>query len=454
MVRHSGLWQLAVLAAAACGDNLTDGSAELVETIAVTQIATLAPADVLALALAPLDVDTVVVARAMARGGAFCGHCAATPGAGECRSVCKHAVIDVAIHRADGAADLPRSIATVIPTSPFEVIAQLRAVPLGGASVGVAWLECDRSSCDGARAEDRCTARYTTVDFTAFDRGDRAAATLYEDRYGDLQLAYDARSRQLLAVVSGAHPSTAGVHAAVFDREGARFIEPWHALGGSAASNAAITAATRGGFVVATEDPEPARPATGEPCASACDCAGPVATRETGGVFAHYPGTARPAERVAPGRSYDGSYRTREAIAVIDGGNRVVIAASQERDRAAELFEPRAGGWQLRTSSRAPMPQWIGVLGDADHIAWLGSDPADDDPRNQRLVAAVVSGDSEERGPILEAAAPSISEVLQSAPVQSAEGVTALFLLRGVLPPEAAIGAYDRYEVSRVRAAW
>jgi hypothetical protein len=240
------------------------------------------------------------------------------------------------------------------------------------------------------------------------------------------------------------------VRAAIYDELAGTLLSPWQPYGGASA-RAPVVTASPGGFVIAADDPAPMRPPLAEPCAEACDCpASASPDLVTGGLWAYRPGLDRPAERITPGRGIDGTYRPREAIAAIEAGGRAVIASSQAPHRSAELFEPVLGGWLRRHVSSAPVPTWLGALGDTDHLVWLGTEPDVEVPTEQHLVAGAVLIDlAEQRGELM---ALDLGSVLQVAPVAAANAVTTVYLLRGVSPSGSE--PWARFEVLQVHADW
>ena len=452
MARRLGLVVACAACAACalgCGDNIPPPSFELIGELSVERVATVSADDALGIALAPLDEGAFVIARADSRGGTFCPGCVDLEPA-QCPAICRRAVIEVAVHGTSGTVEPSHRVADVFPATDQHAVRAIDLVVLDRMHVGVAWLDCDHAACAPMLAKQSCTAFYATVDLGSGSIG--PIATLYEDRYGDLQLAFDPRARRLLAVVGTQHASSTGVRAAIYDETAATQLAPWKAFGGTSARAPAVTV-TAGGFLIVADDPAPGRPTPPEPCAESCECLSAAPPElPTGGLYAFRPGLDLSAERIAPGRGIDGLYGAREAIAVVDAGSRVMVASSQARDRAAELFEPAIGGWLRRYGSRAPVPSWVGALADRNHLVWLGTEPVDDGNPAQRLVAGVFTDDAEERGLVSELDA---GEVLEAAPVITETGATRTFLLRGVLAPGGpAAPGWDRFEVLQVRADW
>ncbi len=421
---------------------------DLVGDLTVERVATLATGKVRSIALAGVDATRFFVARAITQGEDFCEECL-TADPAECAATCRRAVLEVTRHRTDGAPDAPQRFLEVFPLTQRHDIGSLQLVALDDTHAGIAWLECDDAPCGTGQPKRSCTARYTKVDLLTGRHG--AVETLYHGWYGDLRIAFDPRTRRLLALVGKQTPSRLGVRAAIFNELGAMQLAPWKQYGGAGA-RAPAASASAGGFVIVADDPAPSEEAPAEPCAESCDCAGPAPLPiVTGGLFAFHAGPDRPAERIAPGRGVDGVYGAREAIAAVDAGGRVIVASSQATDGSAELFEPAIGGWLRRHVSRAPVPLWLGILGDSKRLAWLGSEPDAESPDVERLAAGVVLiGQLEQRGELLELD-PGV--VLQAAPATVDHAVKTAYLLRRI--PAAAGGApAERFEVLAVRADW
>ena len=432
-----------------CGDDRPAPVPDLVGDLSVESVAAVSSSRVRAISIAGVDVRTFMVARATTQGADFCPECLG-PDPTDCAATCRRAVLEVTRYRTSGASDPPGRFYEAFPETADHDVDAIDVVALDDTHAGVAWLECDDATCSAAAPRRSCTARYTTVDLLTSRRG--PIQTLYQGWYGDLQLAFDPGARRLLALIGKPLGAGVGVRAAIYDEQGAALLAPWQAYGGAAAS-APVATAGPGGFLIAADDPAPDVPAPSEPCVDACDCGSqPASDPVTGGLYAFRPGIGidHPAERISPGRGADGAYLPRQAIAAIDAGGRVVVASSQPEDGAAELFEPEVGGWTRRHVSQAPAPMWLGALGDATHLAWIGCDRSDDPAAPQHLVAGVVAGDLEQRGEIAELA-PGV--VLRAAPVRSGDDVTTTFLLRGVsasgpgAPPAS-------FEVLAVRASW
>jgi hypothetical protein len=430
-----------------CGDNLTPPPNDLVADLTVERVATLPTGRVVAIALAGVDAQRFFVARATAQGEDFCEECL-TADPTECAATCRRAVLEVTRHRTDGPANAPQRFLEVFPQTQHHVLGALQVVALDPTHAGIAWLECDDAPCGVGQPKRSCTAHYTTVDLLTGRYG--TIETLYQGWHGDLQLAFDRRTRRLLAVLGKQAPSRVGVRAAIFNELGAMQLGPWRSYGGAGA-RAPAAAASVGGFVIAADDPAPSVPALAEPCAESCECSGPAPPPiVTGGLFAFHPGPERAAERIAPGRDVNGTYGPREAIAAIDASGRVIVASSQGRDGLAELFEPAIGGWLRRHVSRAPVPLWLGALGDTRRLAWLGSEPDAREPDVERLTVGVaLIGELEQRGELGELEP---GRVLQAAPGSVDNAIKTAYLLRRVGIPGGSPA--ERFEILAVRADW
>ncbi len=435
----------------ACGDNLTPPPVDLIGELSVEHVAEMPSDRVLAVAIAAATDRDLLIARATTQGADFCQECL-DPDSTDCGATCRRAVLEVTHRTGDGAPERSYRFRQVFPQTREHDVAALDIVVLDETLAGVAWLECDSSLCGAARPKQSCTARYTAVDLHTGRPG--PIATLYDGWYGDLQLAFDPRTQRLLAVVGKQGASGAGVHAAIYNAFGTTQLAPWQAYGGPAARAPAAAASARG-FVLVADAPAPDEPGPMEPCFQACDCPDPgTSALATGGLYAFWPGAGRAAERISPGRAGGGVYGAREAIAAIEAGGRVIVASSEAAAGSAELFEPVVGGWLRRHSSRAPVPRWLGVLGDSSRLAWIGSEPDAAAPAEQRLVAGVVLiGQLEQRGGLTDLD-PGV--VLQAAPVRADGAVRSTFLLRGVPAggTGAGGGAPQRFEVLAVRAHW
>lgn len=417
---------------------------DLVSELTATRVAMVPSGRVRSIALAGVDATQFFVARATSQGQDFCEECL-TADPTECAATCRRAVLEVTRHRTAGAPDAPQRFLEVFPLTQSHDIGALEIVALDDTHAGIAWLECDDAPCGAGQPKRSCTARYTKVDLLTGRHG--SVETLYQGWYGELQLAFDPRTRRLLAVIGQQAPSRIGVRAAIFNELGAMQLAPWKRYGGAGARVPAA-AASPSGFVIAADDPAPSEPAPAEPCAESCDCSGPAPPPlVAGGLFAFHVGPDRPAERIAPGRGIDGTYGAREAIAAIDAGGRVIVASSQATHGSAELFEPAIGGWLRRHVSRAPVPLWLGALGDSKRLAWIGSEPDAESPGDERLAAGVVLlGQFDQRGELLELP-PGV--VLQAAPATADNAVKTTYVLRRV----AATGG-ERFEVLAVSADW
>ena len=432
-----------------CGDDRSAQPINLVRTLGVEGVATLPADKVRAVALAGIDARTFVVVRATTQGADFCPQCL-DPDSTDCGAICRRAVLEVSRLRTNGASDPPSRFHEAFPVTASYDVDGIDVVALDATHAGVAWLECDDATCGPSLARQSCTARYTTVDLLTGRHG--SIETLYQGWYGELRLAFDPRARQLLALVGTQLASGVGVRAAIYDEQGAVLLSPWQAYGGRDATAPAATASAQG-FVIVADDPAPSQPGPAEPCTEACDCLTSGAPElATGGLYAFWPGVVRPAERISPGRGAEGTYVPREVIAAIEAGDRVVVASSGAVDGVAELFEPAVGGWTRRHSSQAPLPMWLGALGDATHLAWLGCDLDPDSRAVHHLVAgAVLVGKAEQRDEIM---ALDAGDMVRTAPVHEDDGVTTTFVLRRVPAPAGNGATSAHFEVLAIRAAW
>lgn len=414
-------------------------------------VGTIAPDGVRSLAIAALDDHRVAIARAETVGTAFCPDCVGLDPS-QCPDVCTRSRISVALHDADAqrtGAWTP--VATVFPPTDQYDVNQVEVVALDGDRAGVAWLECDNSSCMGLYQKQSCTARYATVDLGTGAVG--PIATLYEGWFGDVQLAFDATTSTLLAVVGKREAFGVGVRRALFDETGAHVLSAWKPLG-SFATRAAATLARGGKFLIVADDRSPSQPAPAAPCAQSCDCLGAGgAELDAGGLFAFdVAASGDTSTRVATGRGDDGFYATREQIAVIDLGDGAMIADTESIDRSAEIFTEDRGAWVPRLRSKAPIPVWIGALGTADHYAWLGSEVEPGQQATvQRLVAGVAVGNDSARATFTD---PVDRNVFEAAPVATSAGVTKTFLLQGVFGHVGNQVVWDRFELLSVEAGW
>lgn len=451
---------LTLLAACAEGGSQRD----LVSALTVEPVANIVSSGVRLVSMAGLDAQTFVVARAMEQGADFCSQCV-DPNALGCAAICQRTLIDVTRYSAGVAAD-PVVVHEVFPLLQSYSVDALDVVALDETHVGVGWLECDHAICGESTERGSCTARYAVVELPdeqpaalRVGRDAPAVATLYNDLYGDLQLAFNPGTRQLLAVLGKQKASGVGVRAAIFDESGAKKLWEWQAYGGAAAS-APVPVAEDGGFLIAADDPAPSVPAAAVPCANACDCAPPsVAEQSAGGLYALRPGLDEPPERIAARRTVSADGQPPAIAAVAAAGRvHVIVASTQPGDGDAVVFEPADTGWKPRyaapapapTSTPTPAPRWLGALADETHLAWIGFDGSDDPAEQRRLVAGVVADQLAQRGEIAEVAP---GRMIRVAPVSDGDGVKSTYLLRGV---QAVVGgaSVPRYEVLAVHAQW
>src|SRR5690242_12108920 len=199
-----------------CGDDPPTAPLDLVGDLAAESVATVPSDKVRAAAIAGIDARTFLVARAIGQGADFCPECL-EPEPTDCAATCRRAVLEVTRFRTGGASDPPSRFHEVFPQTAAHDIGGIEVVALDETHAGVAWLECDNATCGPSLPRQSCTARYTKVDLLTGRSG--AIATLYEDWYGELQLAFQPRTRQLLAVVGKQIPSGAGVRAAIYDED-------------------------------------------------------------------------------------------------------------------------------------------------------------------------------------------------------------------------------------------
>ena len=439
---------------AACGDNsaprdVPDGGDTAAPAVQV--VATLPPEGIAAMALAALDEHRVAIASVTRSGDAFCPDCVDLDPS-QCPALCRRADVTVSLlDTRTRALGTPQPVATVFPSTFDHSVDQVELVSLGGERLGIAWLDCDNSSCAALAAKRSCTARYTTLDLETGTTGD--VHTLYSGWFGDLSLAFEPANRQLLALVGKDLAMGSGIFRALFDETGATVRSPWTALGSTAARSAAIVPLD-GELLIVADDWSPSRPPLASPCEESCDClgAGPIDAADSG-LFAYRVGNGPDhRERVAAGIDEEGFYARREQIAVIAAGGRPMIAATQSIDRVAEIFV-HDGTWTRKLATAAPIPLWIGALGTADHFAWLGAQVEPGAMATmQRLVAGIVANDASERTTL---DAPLDRHVFTAAPVQTAAGVTRTYLLQGVFAATSGSNVgWDRFEVLVVEAAW
>ncbi len=427
------------------------------DELQATTVGTLgSPQGMSGLALAAIDEDHVLVARATAAGTALCPDCAGPEAIppDQCPDACKRTVITLAVATIDGdSATLgsPLPVHQEYPLTFDHRFRSVQVVSLGDGRAGVSWVECDDSSC--GLAKKSCTAKYTTVDLTDGHLG--PVQVLYEKLFGDLQLAFDVATHQLLAVLGNSMYTGVGVRVATFDETGAHLARPWTPLGGPATRAPSVTV-TPEGFVVVADDHAPSLPAAATPCAISCDCldSGPIDIAN-GGLFAYrIPANAADpvsTERIALGVDADHTYGDREENQVIPVGAKLVVTACQSVDRSAEIFTDD-GGWHPLLRSPAPgvYPRGIGALATVDHAAWVLLQDAGPPSTRNRLVAGLVRPTGSQVAPLADAID---GFVLQAAPVLTPGGVTTTFLIQGIL---GAPGSPDwaRLDLVRVSAHW
>jgi len=129
-----------------------------------------------------------------------------------------------------------------------------------------------------------------------------------------------------------------------------------------------------------------------------------------------------------------------------------MVATTQSIDRFAEIFTFDGSSWNREHSSAAPIPLWIGALGTADRLAWLGAEPESGASATvQRLVAGVVEGDTSERGTFTDAVD---RNVFTAVPIATPAGVTSTVLLQGLFRRDGDTLTWDHYELIRIDAEW
>lgn len=450
-----GLVLAILLGSSGCGDNASVESNALLAHISAESITRhdkeadkAWPNGASEIAIAAITDDAIVAATLERRPGVFEGCESCRDGRPDCPGNCRQTTIELVVQRADRLPEPVVSIAKVYPATEHHRIRSVDVVVLDRTHAGVAWLDCNEAECRPGLTRGTCTAHYARVDLY-HRRATRSEGPLYSGRFGDLQLAYDPYEQQVLAVVSKPGAPRAGVHFAVFDQLGARLLaepgDPWLSLGSDAASTPAPTA-TADGFLIFADDPTPDQPSREVPCADACECEAAAPPRvENGGLYAFRPGFEISSERIAGGNT-DGRYSRRGMITAIVAGGRAVVASSSN---VAEVFSPDEDGWRRRLWSTAPAPRWLGALGDATHLAWLGSEDAGGGgPADQWLVAGVVEGQRDARGVLT---APFDAEVIDTAPLVTNDGVLDTFVMRGRRDANL---KWHQVDVVRVHADW
>lgn len=447
MARRLGL-VLVLLAGCAEGSSERD----LVSELSVEGVAAMTTSRVLAVSMAGIDAQTFVVARATTQGDDYCPKCL-DPAAGSCAAICRRAVIDVTRYHTGAPADPVLRFHEAFPIQWSYDVDAIDVVALDETHAGVGWLECDHTLCGVSTPRRSCTARYAAVDLISGRA--QPVATLYQDWYGDLQLAFNPVSRRLLAVLGKQQASGVGVRAAIYDEWGAKLLSPWQAYGGAAA-NTPVPVAEDEGFLIAADDPAPAMPAAPEPCAEACNCQQQsVAEQPDGGLYALHPGLGKPPERIASRRATGGDGRPPTVVAAA-GRVHVIVASSQPGEVDAQVFEPADSVWKPRYSAPASAsastaaPRWMGALADATHLAWIGLDEDADPTAQQRLVAGVAVDQRSQRGEIAEVAP---GDLLRVAPVNDGAAVKSTYLLRSARSTDGG-ASVPRFEVLAVRAQW
>jgi hypothetical protein len=444
----------------ACGSDGGAGAgpdAGLGSRIEATPVVVLPP-DFRAASLAALDAGRVAVARVHVEGEVECPDCVDLEPE-DCPVECRRARVTVSVlDVATGVLAEPLLVAQVFPATTDHDVNQVEIVALDSGRVGVAWLDCDNRTCMGLYASMSCTARYTVVDLTTGVVG--PVATLYEQRFGYLQLVAHPARAEVLAVTGMTYGAFgAGVRAAIFDETGGQALLPWTALGGvDALSPAAV--ATPEGFVVVADDRRPQDAPPEAPCASSCECAGNVQIDpERGGLYAHELSLEAGVhgDLVILGLTQDGHlegghFHARQVLAVAARGDELVIAAGQAIDEDAELFVGRGASWSAPVAFDSPIPLWIGILAHGERAAWLGSQPEPGGAATiNRLVAGAWDGHEQTTGPLAE---PLDSHVFEAAQVVTPDGVRTTFLLRGLFGREGETIVWEGFDVVRVSADW
>jgi hypothetical protein len=447
------MWRwLVVVVVVGCSNSPTDGSGGPGPTASLeaSTVAVLPPDPVVS--ITPLDDTHVAIVRGIVSGDAFCPDCVGLDPA-QCPLACTRTSISLAIlDTTTGTLGSEVPIQQVFPKSFDHDVNELQTVALGGNRVGLAWLDCDNSRCGAFAGKQSCSARYSVIDLAAGTVG--PIKTLYEDRFGRLQLV--ASADHLLAVTGMSFGSYgAGVRAAIFQHDGDP-VFPWLALGGKDALVPAA-AATAEGFAVVIEDRRPSDTPPAAPCPASCSCSGSISIDPAGGgVYAYElaaTGIVR-VDRVALGLTDDGHlagghYHDREVLALMRRGDDLVIAAGQAIDGAAELFVGRNDSWTTHQDFDSPIPLWIGVLGLGDTVAWIGSqpEPGAGSATINRIVAGAADGTETDQRALTD---PTDSYVFDAAPLVTPDGIERTFLLRGVFDRSGAMLSWKWYEVVEV----
>ncbi len=452
-----------VLAIGACGDDRVpevngdaggDGdagaSSELLAGVDVEVVGEVSTG-LRAASIAAMDRDTVAVARVDDLGEAFCPDCVDLD-PDECPDACQRARVSVSVlDAATGELAGETLVAQFFPPTYDHSVDQVEIVRIDEGRVGVAWLECDNQTCNGLFAARTCSARYATVELES--GAVSPPVTLYEDRFADLTLVAHPGRDQLLAVTGKGHGAyRTGVRAAVFSLDGDDVLLDWRAIGGQQAL-APAAAATADGFAIAVADADPAAEPPADACQVSCDCLEFLAPdAEDGGLYVHRLSVdeAQIVDPLAVGLDDEGFYRAREVLAILRAGDSLAVASTQAIDREAEIFVMDEAGWTRRHASPAPIPMWLGILGDASWTAWLGSDPEEGGPATvSRLVGGASSGGEQARSPLADAVD---SNVFEAAPLVGDLGVDTTFLLRGIFDRSGDQVSWARLEVVRVSA--
>jgi hypothetical protein len=431
------------------GDDADAAPSDLLEGVDVEVVGEV-PTGLRAASIAALDPNRLALARVIDTGEAFCPDCVDLEPE-DCPDACERALVSVAVlDVSSGELGDETLVEQSFPLSFDHSVDQVEVVRLDDERVGVAWLECDNQNCGGLFAARSCSARYSTVEI---DTGTVSpVTTLYQDRFADLTLVAHPELGQLLAVTGKPHGAyLVGVRAAVFSLDGSEVLADWTTIGGQQAL-APAAAATADGFAIAVADAAPAALSPDEACQVSCDCLGfQTPDPEDGGLYVHRISLdgAPEVDPLAVGLDDQGFYRAREVLAVLRAGDSLAVATTQSIDREAEIFVMDDGGWTRRHASAAPIPMWLGIMGDATWTAWLGSQPEDGGPATvSRLVAGASMEGEQSRTALTE---PVDSNVFEAAPVIGEDGVDTTFLLRGIFGRSEEQASWDHFEVVRVQ---
>jgi len=402
--------------------------------------------------LAWLDEGRLAGVVVESQGEVFCPDCQTIP-IEECPEVCERELVDLWVLAHDGSAvDGPRRVLTYFPASFDHDLRMAHVEPLGDDTLAMVWQECDNQTCGGFFASRTCTARYQRVGLDGTVLSD--PVTLYEDWFGDVEIAVDPDAGRLLVVHHSIRGCYTGVRAAQFTL-GGEPASSWVSLG-SIEGDLPSVVRQDGQFVVTTTDPRPGgQPAA--PCVSSCECGcGALVTDppEDGGISAWWIDAGGTARREVVTSTDDGDeYLWPEQLAA-SAGDGFIVAASPHSTPATVFERGAEGGWTVRHQSDPVNGLWFDAqLTRGGHAFWLGSEQTDD---TDYLVATLVAGASAAdgrggRGPIED---PLRSYVFDFSVAGGAldGGAHRVFLLRGVWEDGASPG-WDRFELVRVDVA-